>query len=286
MKNSNKTFGDDFNRYMSTIRNIPLLSLEEERILSEIIMTSNDNIAVHNAINKLISSNLLLVVKFAIQYHKSISIGDFELSIMDLISEGNLGLLYAAKKFDHKKGRFSGYASHWIKRHLTRARLSNMMISVPINYINIIQAIVNLEKTKEKLEDSDFEDIALKNDCSVKLVHFIMQSNKNKVLSFDSVAPNEDICSLTYSDILASPESNYQEDYDNKETREYLIRKIGQLKPMEREIIKHRFLDKKGSLTCLQIADKMGISKQRVHAVLVLALKKLKKKINKEKLKI
>ena len=132
-KRTSKSGDDLLETYFRQIKAYPLLSFEEELALSEQIHTGNKE-----ALHKLVNSNLRLVVKIAGLYNK------YDVPILDIIQEGNLGLIHAAEKFDYRKNvRFCTYASWWIRQFITRYISSkNRIVRLPIRKEEIGRAHV------------------------------------------------------------------------------------------------------------------------------------------------
>jgi RNA polymerase primary sigma factor len=125
---------DGIKSYLRSIGNHPRLSFEEEKELSQKALSGDKD-----AINTLVESNLLLVVSIAKKYYGC------GLPLLDLIQEGNIGLLTAARKYDGEKGfRFSTYATYWIRQSISRALgESARTIRIPANMISLLNKVKN-----------------------------------------------------------------------------------------------------------------------------------------------
>jgi RNA polymerase primary sigma factor len=125
---------DGIKSYLRSIGNHPRLSFEEEKELSQRALSGDKD-----AINILVESNLLLVVSIAKKYYGC------GLPLLDLIQEGNIGLLTAARKYDGEKGfRFSTYATYWIRQSISRALgESARTIRIPANMISLLNKVKN-----------------------------------------------------------------------------------------------------------------------------------------------
>jgi len=282
--NGYRNFGEGFDKYMKSIENITRISTEEEINLSVIIKANKNKKEVRDAIDKLVVSNLLLVVKFAINYYQSVGKGEFEISIMDLISQGNIGLFKAASSFNSDKGKFSTYASHYIKRYIQNERYESRFIRLPINYYTIINAVkkkMNDIPNDEKISDEMLEEIAKKQDSNLNHVKFVMECYEKNILSIeqpiDSPSCNEDD-NNGILDIYPSSDKSLNDLISEKEGREYLFKKIDTLSNPEQKIIFAKYFDGE-EVTCKDLAGAWGVSKQRVSQILISALKKLKYKI-------
>ena len=121
-KNTENTYDEDIHQYLNEIRGIPLLTAEQERDLAKRCAAGDEA-----AIRQMVNSNLRLVVYIAKEY------AGRGVALMDLIQEGSIGLLAAARKFDYTKDyRFSTYATKWIRQGVTRCLMNNSgIIRVP-----------------------------------------------------------------------------------------------------------------------------------------------------------
>lgn len=281
--NGYRNFGEGFNTYLKSIENIPLLSEEQEKELSAVILGNQDG--VNEAIEKLVVSNLLLVVKFAINYFKFINKGNFEISIMDLISEGNMALFKAASTFDSEKGKFSTYASHYIKRYLQNSHYNNRFIRLPVNYFTIVNMAKKLMKEKDELSNEDIHEISIAQSVSEDHVKFILECYRKKVISIDQ--PSEltsydgDEATNDFIDNYLSDEKSLDVLIMAQEDSDYLHKKIESLTEMEQKVIYAKFFSDNGS-TCQDLAKSCNVSKQRISQILIGALKKLKKRIKED----
>ena len=193
---------DPTTMYLNEIGHTPLLSANEEVRLAREIAKGNDN-----SRKQMIESNLCLVVTLA---KRSLNRG---LSFLDLIEEGNLGLMRAVEKFDPELGfRFSTYATWWIKQSIDRAIMNNgQTIRMPIHVIKDINACTRtLRRLSEELgrEPSD-EELADRMKLSVKQISKL-RKREIKVCSADTPLPNDSESSLL--DVFpdeADGESNY-----------------------------------------------------------------------------
>jgi len=255
--------------YLKEIRHIPLLKPEEEIELANKIKKGNKE-----ARKKMIRSNLRLVINIAKRYIH------FGIPFMDLIEEGNMGLMKAVEKFNPKRGlRFSTYAAWWIKQGISRA-ISDQgkLIRVPV-YMNEI--IAKWKKTNEhlsqKLGRSPTEgELAKALDVSVTKIREI-NSYITKTSSLDAPVGEEgedEIIDLIEDTTTASPEAGLSKEFD-KERIGVLLHYMA---PRERSVLNMRYgLSDGKSHTLAEIARKMKVSRERVRQIEENALKKLRK---------
>jgi RNA polymerase sigma-32 factor len=263
--------------YLTQINQFPLLSPEEEFELSVRYRKHNDISAAH----KLITSNLRFVVKVALEYKS------YGVKLLDLIQEGNIGLMMAVKKFDPYKGnRFISYAIWWI-----RAYMQNFIIKTwSLVKIGTTQAqkklFYKIGKVRKELEsdpgnEKKYERLAKDLDVPKEDIVEMEQRMASRDLSLD--APFDDGKELTHLDLLQE-ESPNQEDVlaheQEKELREREVQKaLKRLSEKEVFIIKNRIMSDE-PLTLQEIGSHLRLSRERVRQIESEALKKLKKEMS------
>jgi len=262
-------------RYMTEISNYPVLSREEEYELAMKYKNDGDL----DAARKLVSSNLKFVVKVANEYK------NYGFNTMDIIQEGNVGLMHAVKGFDPTKGyRIISYAVWWI-----RAYIQNYIIkSWSLVKVGTTQAqrklFYKLRSTKNQMElgdgnlsPEDYKELADKLNVSDEAVIEMDQRMGGKDLSLDAEITGD--TDLSHMDFLADDEEN-QEDLITKAEEEKRVKKgmidaLKTLKDRERFIIENRILTDK-PLTLEELGTKFKISRERVRQIENAALKKMK----------
>ncbi len=261
------TYQDDaLKAYFDQIKKTPLLSFEEEVALSKRIQKGDVD-----ARQELVEANLRLVVKIAKAYMTN------DVGFLDLVQEGNLGLIKAAGKYDHRKQvRFSTYASWWIKQSITRA-LSNKRRQIRLPHRKE-DALRKIQKTYTSLSQNlmrapTVEEVALELGFPVDEVVQILNISSS-VISLDSDLNEE---SGTFHDVFEdysyAPDAEVMKNSLREETLSFLER----LKEKERQILLYRFSFFGGQkYTLKRISDEMGISPETVRQIEIRALKKLK----------
>ncbi len=252
--------------YFDQIKDTPLLTSEEEVDLSKRIAWGDEK-----AKQKLIESNLRLVVKIARSYVTQ------DVAFLDLIQEGNLGLLRAAAKFDHRKNvRFSTYASFWIKQAITRA-MSNKRRPIRLPHrkedaLKRIQRSYNTLSQKYMRTPSTDEiatELRMNREDVVEILGY-----SSGVASLDTEINDDsgtlyDVC----EDTSYSPDQDVMSGVVRDETRRVLHR----LMERERQILMYRFAIGGGPrYTLKRISDEMGISPETVRQIEMRALRKLR----------
>ena len=268
----------DIKAYIRKISELSMLSLEEEQELA-INMADGDISAAH----KLVTSHLRLVVKIALSYK------NYGLPVMDLISEGNIGLMKAVKKFDVSKGfRLSTYAIWWIKAQIQEYLLRSWSLVKIGTTANQKKLFFNLAKIKNKLLKYDQEHLSLENikdissELSVSAAEIQEMESRltqGDVYIYDKTGSNEEE-GLSLADRLASNEKSQEEIIaENQEKTQNITtlhQAINQLKDRERDILIARKLNDTPK-TLEDLSQEYGVSKERVRQIEAKALEKIKK---------
>ena len=255
--------------YLKQIRDIPLLSAEDERKLAEMALAGNES-----ARNKLVSANLRLVIMAVKHYTQNTT-----LSFEDLVQEGNMGLIRATQDYKPELGwRFSTYAMYWIKQSISRAVLNNSRtIRLPIHILELQSKYKKASGLlRERLgRDATTEEIAEYLEVTVEKIKEIENLVKDPVSLNASLNDEDD---GTVEDLVADPNAiKPEEKLDN----EYLAKAIASLLPSlddrEQEIIIARFgLNKTKPKTLDQLGEEYGVTKERIRQIEQKALKKLR----------
>ena len=277
--------------YLKEISKTPLLKHDEELYLAKIYSEGrNVNVTVKQkkfaelARQKLIRANLRLVVSIARKYSTK------GLDLLDLIQEGNLGLIKAAEKFDYKLGyRFSTYATWWIRQAITKAITEkSRIIRLPSSLQDVL---VKLKKAKEVLprtlgRDPSIEDLSLATGIPTKKIEKVFKSEAQPI-SLDVAIGNEQDSSL--GDLLEK-----QEDDDtlpeNMSDQKFLSSAVNKaiddlLTAREKEVIRFRYRINENTLTneersLNEIATIMNISLERVRQIEARAMYKLRNNVH------
>ncbi len=256
--------------YLKEVRLIPLLTAKQEVELNKKIR-KGDEIARKD----MIRANLRLVINIAKRYMR------MGTPFLDLIEEGNLGLIKAVEKFDHRKGfRFSTYAAWWIKQGITRSiSEQGKMIRVPV-YMNDL--ITKWKKNKERLSQklkripSD-KEIAKKLQLSpekMDQINFWMSSTTSSLEAPIGEDDENQISDLVEDKNAASPDAGIVKLLD----RERIDNLLEIMSEREREILDLRFgLSHIKPQTLAEVAKKLGVSRERIRQIEEAALKKLRK---------
>ena len=264
---------DPLQRYLAEIKRYPILSREEEHELAVRYKEYGDLDAAY----RLVTSNLRLVVMIAREYQRAFQ------NLLDLIQEGNMGLLEAVKNYDPYRGiRFPSYAVWWIRAYIIRYIMNNWRL-VKLGTTQAQRKLFfNLQKEKERLEREGFKPtpklLAQRLDVKESEVVEMDQRLSFRELSVD--APIEDGEESTLLDFLPSREANAEEKVSDAEARALLKKKIEEfgktLTGKEKVIFDERLMAEE-PLTLEEIGDRYGISRERVRQLEERVKKKLKK---------
>ena len=255
--------------YMNAIRNVPLLSKEEEKELA-IRFAAGDK----KAKEKLVSANLRLVVMAAKQYNLHTS-----LSFEDLIQEGNMGLMRAVDTYDVSKGfRFSTYAMYWIKQSISRAMLNQgRAIRVPVNVLEFKSKYNKAVKAlfEELGRDPSTEEVAKFMGEKVEKVKEMETLIKDPV-SLNTALNDED--DGTLEDLVADPNQDRPDDRIDNELRAKAINSVLEtLSEREKNVVIARFgLNGTRAKTLDELAKEYKLTKERIRQIEQTALHKLR----------
>lgn len=272
---------DSVKIYLQQIGKIPLLSSEQEQDVAKKIYETQS--AFYK--NVLVNANLRLVVSIAKKY---IGRG---LSFLDLIQEGNLGLMKAAGRFDYTKGyKFSTYATWWIQQSITRAIADKArIIRLPIHMIESLGKIkkATIDLTTELGHTPTRQEIAYRLGITVSKLNSIIKSAQSTI-SMETPANSADDSSKIADFIV----DNTTITPDGRVTQENLFtdiqKMLSQLSQKERDVLILRYgLDNNGSKKTLdEIGNQYGVSRERIRQIENRAIAKLKKLCKNKKLTV
>jgi RNA polymerase primary sigma factor len=262
-----------FHLYIREIGQTKLLTPQEEVQLAKRIKRGDAKAREH-----MIKANLRLVVKIARDYE------GYGLPLLDLINEGNIGLMKAVEKFDPAKGaKLSTYAAWWIKQSIRRA-LSDQSKTIRIP-VHATDKLLNIRRTATKLEEElgrepTAEEIGIELDIPAKQVR-LLQEAAIRPASLD--APLGDDETNRIADVIADERaSTPYEDLEDKTNVDMIHEVIAILDPREMTILQYRFgLDGGGEKTLEEVGEKFGVTRERIRQIQNVALRKLRKKIQK-----
>ena len=300
---------DPVRMYLKDIGKIPLLSIDEETELAKLVVDGreakrkvdeieNDDqntVSVeefeqllelvdqaHDAKDKLVNANLRLVVSIAKRY---LGRG---LQFLDLIQEGNMGLIKAVDKFDHQKGfKFSTYATWWIRQAITRAVADQARtIRIPVHMVETINKLVRIQRqlVQELSREPSPQEVAERMDISVEKVQQI-QKIAQEPISLESPVGEEEDSNL--GDFISDPHALDPYEYTAKmKLREELDDVLGTLTEREERVLRLRFgLIDGRQRTLEEVGKEFNVTRERIRQIEAKALRKLKHPSRSRKLK-
>jgi RNA polymerase sigma-32 factor len=251
---------DPFTRYMAEIRRYPPLDREQEQELARAFRERGDR----EAASRLITANLALVVKIARLFRHAVS------NALDLVQEGNVGLIMALDRFDPAVGvRFSTYAGWWIKAYILKYLLDNIRM-VRVGTTNARRRLLyNLQREKRRLEEAGFTPgpklLAERFGTTEKDVIEIEQSLSGGDLSLD--APVHEEADATRGEFLPSPGPSVEDEVAAREFKEILDGKLARFReglPEREAILLDRRILAEQPATLQEIGDLYGITREAV----------------------
>jgi RNA polymerase primary sigma factor len=259
---------DSVKQYLKEIGMYPLLTAEQELMLAERVAHGDSQ-----ARQKLIEANLRLVVSIAKRYSNQ------GLPLLDLIQEGNIGLMRATQKYDYRRGfRFSTYATWWIRQAISRAIAEHARsIHIPVHVVELIYKIKRIsrhlyqEQGLEPLPEQIAEQAGLPRERVIELLNVAEQP-----ISLD--APMADDEEYHLADMLEDPAMTATLDQVSQQRqREHIERSMTVLNPRERTIIEMRYGLKDGhSLSLDEVSVLFHLTRERIRQIEVKALRKLR----------
>ncbi len=268
---------DPVRMYLKEIGRISLLSPDEEMELSVKVANGEEE-----AKNVLAESNLRLVVSIAKRY---VGRG---LLFLDLIQEGNIGLMKAVEKFDYGKGyKFSTYATWWIRQAITRALADQARtIRVPVHMVETINKMARIQRqmTLELNREPSDEELAKKMGISVDKVREVIKISQDPV-SLETPIGEEDDSHL--GDFIKDESSLSPEEYATNEIlKEEIKAVLSTLQPREQQVLELRFgLIDGTSYTLEEVGKRFNVTRERIRQIEAKALRKLRHPSRAKKLK-
>jgi len=273
-KNTELVHLDPLMLYINEIRRYPVLPPDEEKRLTILYYENRDE----DAARRIILSNLRLVVKIAFEYRKAYK------NVLDLVQEGNLGLMMALKKFDPYKGvRFISYAAWWIRAYILRYILNNWrMVRIGTTQVQR-KLFINLHKEKEKLEQMGIKpDSALiAKTLNIDEAEVVEMDKRLSMtdLSLDSGTKRDDGSESFKIDTVQDESERADEILALAEFNEKLQQKLEEfskkLDGKEKIIYEERLISDRPK-TLQEIGDEFGITRERIRQIEARVMKKLK----------
>ena len=263
--------------YLKEIGKVPLLSADDEVELSRRAQEGDEY-----AKSKLAESNLRLVVSIAKRYS-----GRTNMAFLDLIQEGNIGLIKAVEKFDPTKGfRFSTYATWWIRQSITRAMADQArVIRIPVHMVETIHKLTRVKRQllQDLGRDPTSAEIAEAMEISEDKVAEIQKIAQDPISLENPVGEEEDskIADFIEDDTIKSPSEVAAQNL----LREQLLSVIDTLTPREQKVIRLRYgLDDSHPRTLEEVGREFNVTRERIRQIEAKALRKLRNPTRSKKL--
>lgn len=270
---------DSVRLYLREIGKIPLLSAEEELELAQKVVAGEKR-----AKDKMAEANMRLVVSIAKRYSGR------GLDFLDLIQEGNTGLLRAVEKFDPDKGfKFSTYATWWIRQAITRAIADQARtIRIPVHMVETINKLLRTQRrmTQELNREPSIEELAKELEMEPEKVEYVMKI-KQDITSLDAgVGRDGEEEDSVLADFIEDEDSDSPEDSAaNQLLKEQVQSILSTLSEREQKIIKMRFgLENGKSHTLEEVGQEFAVTRERIRQIEAKALAKLRKHKDAKKL--
>lgn len=259
--------------YLNEIGFSPLLTAEEEVKFARLALRGQEA-----ARKRMIESNLRLVVKIARYYMNR------GLALLDLIEEGNLGLIHAVEKFDPERGfRFSTYATWWIRQTIERAIMNQTRtIRLPVHLIKQINQYQRAARKLSQVLDHEpnHDDVARSLNVPSDDVKHLMRLN-DSITCVDASGPGRE--KLLLEAAAEEAFSNPTAILEDAEVHECIEQWLGQLNDKQRHVVESRFgINGRDAATLEEVGETIGVTRERVRQIQVEALRRLRKIMEKD----
>jgi RNA polymerase primary sigma factor len=268
---------DSVRLYLREIGKIPLLTPSEELELAQKVKTGDKT-----AKDKMAEANMRLVVSIAKRYSGR------GLDFLDLIQEGNTGLLRAVEKFDPDKGfKFSTYATWWIRQAITRAIADQARtIRIPVHMVETINKLLRTQRrmTQELNREPTTEELAAEMEMEPEKIEYVMKI-KQDITSLDANVRDDDDDSVLGDFIEDEEAQSPEESAATQLLKEQVKEMLSVLTDREQKILKMRFgLDDGKSHTLEEVGQEFSVTRERIRQIEAKALSKLRKHKDAKKL--
>ncbi len=274
---SDVSVDDAVKLYLRDIGSYALLSVDEEKELAKAMANGDEN-----AKKRLAEANLRLVVSIAKRYTSR------GMAFLDLIQEGNQGLLKAVEKFDYTKGfKFSTYATWWIRQAITRAIADQARtIRLPVHMVETINKTTRVTRTltQQLGRDPTTEEIAEAMGMTVERIREIQRTAQDPVSLETPIGEEEDshLGDFIEDTTAAQP----AEKAEQSMVKEQLMQVLSTLTPREEKVIRMRYgLDDNRARTLEEVGQAFGVTRERIRQIEAKALRKLRHPKRKDKLR-
>ena len=264
--------------YLREINRYPLLTAKEEKALARHVQSGDKD-----AREQMIRANLRLVVSIAKKYF------GHRIPLLDLIQEGNIGLMRAVQKYRHRKGfKFSTYATWWIRQGVTRAIADQShTIRIPVHMIELMNKLMRItaQLRQELQRNPSCEELGLRLHITSARVEEVLELLRNEPISLDTPVGEEgDTCLADFVADLTSPAP--AEVATHELLKEQLDKVLDELTPREKSVLQLRFGLKDGHARTLEeVGQEFSLTRERIRQIEANALRKLRQPSRSRKLK-
>src|SRR3989344_1200754 len=272
---------DPVQMYLQEIGQVPLLNRREEMALAKRVVAN-----APQARQRLINANLRLVVSIAKRYAYRTP----NLTLLDLIQEGNLGLFRAAEKFDYKKGyKFSTYATWWIRQAITRAIADqSRTIRIPVHMVETISKYMQIKRRLAQIlgRPALVEEVAAEMEMDIDKVEQVKRISQ-KTISLETPVGEDDDEESTLAQFIEDEKSLSPDRLTaRKFLKAHIIEILHTLRPREKKILEMRFgLEDGETHTLEEVGKKFGVTRERIRQIEAKALQKIRESEHAEKLR-
>ena len=267
---------DPLRMYLKQMAQVPLLTREQEVKIFKRIESGDSN-----AESEIVEANLRLVVSIAKKY---INRG---VSFLDLIQEGNMGLMKAVERFEYRRGyKFSTYATWWIRQGITRSVANqSRTVRIPIHMISTISKVIRIQKqlVQEYGREATPAEIAEEINLPIERVRDLLKMSQQPI-SLHS--PIGDSGNSSFGDLIEDKSAeNPMEEASSSVLKDKISEVLGTLTEREREVLEQRFGLKNGySRTLEDVGSQFGLTRERIRQIEAKALRKMRHPSRKTKL--
>ena len=255
-------------RYLSEISGYPILSKEEEVRLAKLVRSGD------RSLNGLVESNLSFVVKIANEYR------NLGIAFEDLLNEGNIGLIEAAQRYDHRKGtKFITYAIWWIRKSILKALSEqSALVRVPTYQLKKVREVREMERDLSSTlgRRPSREELSARLESSVSKVDEILQIKMREISLDDKVGEDRETPISDY--LVDSTTVSPEDELIKSENQERIRAAMFSLTDQEQTVVANRFGMTGGRMMTLkEIGQRMGLSRERIRQIECQAKRKLRK---------
>ena len=281
-------YQDSFESYVAQISDYPRIETKREAELSAIILKSRSKKAVDKAVNELVLANLRLVLHCLKDYHSFLSSSEVCISLMDLVAEGNIALMAAARGFDAQfsrrensdsaQAKFGTYACRCIRSRMQRAIKLSRLVHIPERHFTYRKKLEEIEAGG----DSSLTDaqISAKIGIRKERLDMVRWSSTCKTTRLEDMKTDED-SSYGIDDLADDRHALPDEEAEKNDLMDLVLEKMNMLKPRTRLMLEQMFLSG-AKITLQDLSEQFGVSKERCRQITQAGLKKLRDMIKSE----